>query len=49
MDLANIAHQMDEEERLRMAESGVDSEDYRQFLEVEVSKAQFFSQNYFIN
>ncbi|XP_043461269.1 ataxin-3-like [Leptopilina heterotoma] len=33
VDLANLAHQMDEEERLRMAESGVDSEDYRQFLE----------------
>jgi hypothetical protein len=25
---------MDDEERLRMAESGVDSEDYRRFLEV---------------
>jgi hypothetical protein len=25
---------MDDEERLRMAESGVDSEEYRRFLEV---------------
>lgn len=34
MDLASFGHQMDEEERIRMAESGVDSEDYKLFLEV---------------
>lgn len=33
VDLADIARQMDEEERKRMAESGVDSEDYQRFLE----------------
>ncbi|XP_015595693.1 ataxin-3 [Cephus cinctus] len=33
VDLANLAHQMDEEERIRMAESGIDSEDYKLFLE----------------
>ncbi|XP_012258434.2 ataxin-3-like isoform X2 [Athalia rosae] len=33
VDLANLAHQMDEEERIRMAESGIDSEEYRLFLE----------------
>lgn len=34
MDLAALATTMDEAERLRMAESGVDSEEYRRFLEV---------------
>jgi len=34
VDLAILAQQMDDEERLRMAESGVDSEEYRRFLEV---------------
>lgn len=34
VDLASLGHQMDEEERIRMAESGVDSEDYKLFLEV---------------
>ncbi|XP_029172462.1 ataxin-3-like isoform X2 [Nylanderia fulva] len=33
VDLASFGHQMDEEERIRMAESGVDSEDYKLFLE----------------
>ncbi|KOC67402.1 Ataxin-3, partial [Habropoda laboriosa] len=33
VDLAIFGQQMDEEERLRMAESGVDSEDYKLFLE----------------
>ncbi|XP_076623350.1 ataxin-3 isoform X1 [Colletes latitarsis] len=33
VDLANFGHQMDEEERIRMAESGIDSEDYKLFLE----------------
>ncbi|XP_057334501.1 ataxin-3-like [Microplitis mediator] len=33
VDLANLAQQMDEEERLRMAESGVDSDDYRRFMQ----------------
>lgn len=33
VDLASLGHQMDEEERIRMAESGVDSEDYKLFLE----------------
>ena len=34
VDLASLAQQMDDEERIRMAESGVDTEDYRRFLEV---------------
>jgi ataxin-3 len=34
VDLAALAQEMDEAERIRMAESGVDSEDYRRFLEV---------------
>ncbi|KAK0084280.1 hypothetical protein PV325_007324 [Microctonus aethiopoides] len=33
VDLANLAQQMDEEERIRMAESGIDSDEYRHFLE----------------
>ncbi|KAF3422853.1 hypothetical protein E2986_00484 [Frieseomelitta varia] len=33
VDLASLGHQMDEEERIRMAESGVDSEEYKLFLE----------------
>ncbi|XP_054013594.1 ataxin-3-like isoform X1 [Hylaeus anthracinus] len=33
VDLANFGQQMDEEERIRMAESGIDSEDYKLFLE----------------
>lgn len=33
VDLANLGHQLDEEERMRMAESGVDGEDYKHFLE----------------
>ncbi|XP_049785795.1 ataxin-3-like isoform X1 [Schistocerca cancellata] len=33
VDLATIAQRMDYEERLRMSESGVDSEEYRRFLE----------------
>ncbi|XP_069686497.1 ataxin-3-like isoform X2 [Periplaneta americana] len=37
VDLAILAQQMDDEERLRMAESGVDSEDYRRFLEFQVN------------
>lgn len=34
VDLAKFGQEMDEEERKRMAESGVDSEDYKLFLEV---------------
>ncbi|KAJ8866382.1 hypothetical protein PR048_032225 [Dryococelus australis] len=34
VDLAELAQQMDDEERSRMAECGVDSEEYRRFLEV---------------
>lgn len=34
VDLAALAQDLDEAERIRMAESGVDSEDYRRFLEV---------------
>ncbi|PSN48441.1 Ataxin-3 [Blattella germanica] len=33
VDLASLAQQMDDEERIRMAESGVDTEEYRRFLE----------------
>lgn len=34
VDLAALAQELDEAERVRMAESGVDTEDYRKFLEV---------------
>ncbi|TKC51316.1 hypothetical protein EI555_020752, partial [Monodon monoceros] len=34
VELSSIAHQLDEEERMRMAEGGVTSEDYRTFLQV---------------
>lgn len=33
VDLSSIAHQLDEEERIRMAEGGVGSEEYRTFLQ----------------
>ncbi|XP_037550810.1 ataxin-3 [Nematolebias whitei] len=33
VDLSSIAHQLDEEERMRMAEGGVSSEEYRTFLQ----------------
>uniref|UniRef100_A0A8C6IIF5 Ataxin-3 n=1 Tax=Mus spicilegus TaxID=10103 RepID=A0A8C6IIF5_MUSSI len=33
VELSSIAHQLDEEERLRMAEGGLTSEDYRTFLQ----------------
>lgn len=36
VDLAALAQELDEAERVRMAESGVDSEDYRRFLEVDL-------------
>lgn len=34
VDLSSIAHQLDEEERMRMAEGGMGSEEYRTFLQV---------------
>lgn len=37
VELSSIAHQLDEEERMRMAEGGVTSEDYRTFLQVLIS------------
>uniref|UniRef100_A0A3B5A508 ubiquitinyl hydrolase 1 n=1 Tax=Stegastes partitus TaxID=144197 RepID=A0A3B5A508_9TELE len=33
VDLSSIAHQLDEEERMRMAEGGMASEEYRTFLQ----------------
>ncbi|XP_024148410.1 ataxin-3 isoform X2 [Oryzias melastigma] len=33
VDLSSIAHQLDEEERMRMAEGGMGSEEYRTFLQ----------------
>ncbi|KAK9499248.1 hypothetical protein O3M35_002318 [Rhynocoris fuscipes] len=33
VDLATLAQRMDEEERMRMAESGVDSDDYQKFIQ----------------
>ncbi|KAM9842759.1 ataxin-3 isoform 2-T2 [Aulostomus maculatus] len=33
VDLSSIAHQLDEEERIRMAEGGMGSEEYRTFLQ----------------
>lgn len=34
VDLATLANNLDEAERQQMAESGVDSEEYRRFIEV---------------
>ena len=34
MDLATLAEKMDDEERIRMAESGIDSDEYRRFMQV---------------
>uniref|UniRef100_A0A2K6K9F3 Ataxin-3 homolog n=1 Tax=Rhinopithecus bieti TaxID=61621 RepID=A0A2K6K9F3_RHIBE len=42
VELASIAHQLDEEERMRMAEGGVTSEDYRQPSE-NMDDSGFFS------
>ena len=36
VESSSIAHQLDEEERMRMAEGGVTSEDYRTFLQVPI-------------
>uniref|UniRef100_A0A8C2UKK0 Ataxin-3 n=1 Tax=Chinchilla lanigera TaxID=34839 RepID=A0A8C2UKK0_CHILA len=33
VELSSVAHQLDEGERMRMAEGGVTSEDYREFLQ----------------
>lgn len=40
MDLSSIAHQLDEEERMRMAEGGMASEEYRTFLQVIGDRAE---------
>ncbi|XP_023587493.1 ataxin-3 isoform X3 [Trichechus manatus latirostris] len=37
VELSSIAHQLDEEERMRMAEGGITSEDYRTFLQQQPS------------
>lgn len=34
VDLATLAQQMDEQERERMAENGIESEEYRNFIQV---------------
>lgn len=34
VELSSIAQQLDEEERMRMAEGGVQTEEYRTFLQV---------------
>lgn len=36
MELSFIAQQLDEEERMRMAEGGMSSEEYRTFLQVTI-------------
>uniref|UniRef100_A0A8C9YU58 ubiquitinyl hydrolase 1 n=1 Tax=Sander lucioperca TaxID=283035 RepID=A0A8C9YU58_SANLU len=38
VDLSSIAHQLDEEERMRMAEGGMASEEYRTFLQLDLLK-----------
>lgn len=43
VDLSSIAHQLDEEERMRMAEGGMGSEEYRTFLQVCGDTQQMFS------
>eukprot|EP00075_Anas_platyrhynchos_P022781 XP_027312034.1 ataxin-3-like [Anas platyrhynchos] len=46
VELSSIAQQLDEEERMRMAEGGVSSEEYRTFLQqpsVNMDDSGFFS------
>lgn len=40
VELSSIAQQLDEEERMRMAEGGVSSEEYRTFLQVKLSSLE---------
>ncbi|XP_057638109.1 ataxin-3 isoform X8 [Chionomys nivalis] len=49
VELSSIAHQLDEEERIRMAEGGVTSEDYRTFLQPSgnMDDSGFFSIQWF--
>ncbi|XP_044927072.1 ataxin-3 isoform X7 [Mustela putorius furo] len=49
VELSSIAHQLDEEERMRMAEGGVTSEDYRTFLQPSgnMDDSGFFSIQWF--
>ncbi|XP_023587497.1 ataxin-3 isoform X7 [Trichechus manatus latirostris] len=51
VELSSIAHQLDEEERMRMAEGGITSEDYRTFLQQQPSgnmdDSGFFSIQWF--
>src|SRR5574337_869019 len=42
VELSSIAHQLHEEERMRMAEGGVTSEDYRTFLQQPSGNTGFF-------
>lgn len=46
MELSSIAHQLDEEERMRMAEGGVTSEDYRTFLQVLILNSKLHLKKY---
>ncbi|XP_023587495.1 ataxin-3 isoform X5 [Trichechus manatus latirostris] len=41
VELSSIAHQLDEEERMRMAEGGITSEDYRTFLQKRMNRSSF--------
>ncbi|XP_051682408.2 ataxin-3 isoform X6 [Oryctolagus cuniculus] len=49
VELSSIAHQLDEEERMRMAEGGVTSDDYRTFLQPSgnMDDSGFFSIQWF--
>lgn len=38
VDLADIGHQLDEHERERMAEAGLNTEEYQKFVEVHFPK-----------
>jgi ataxin-3 len=46
VELSSIAHQLDEEERMRMAEGGVTSEDYRTFLQVLILNSKLHLKKY---
>jgi len=47
VDLSSIAHQLDEEERMRMAEGGMASEEYRTFLQVSRARRRLLAEHPF--
>lgn len=48
VDLSSIAQQLDEEERMRMAEGGMASEEYRTFLQVNWAVGGLYCSSLFV-